>query len=154
MGVSELSEVHGPSAVIITKFGLVTLGVGSPPVAVRYTSVAFVHEYSPAILKFPFASVLTALVSIGVAFVPSPIVPTLYNWIAEFETGCWPPTTSPLLPVVAATVVFTEEEIAHPANKRVKSEDAANIIGRILMRPSLSANQCSTIGAVSFGYSL
>jgi hypothetical protein len=154
MGDPGLSDVHGPNAVIIARFGLVALGVGLPPVAVRYTSVAFVHEYSPAMLKFPFASVVTALVSSGVAVAPSPIVPTLYSWIVEFGTGCWPPTTIPLLPVVTATVVFTEEEVAHPANKRAKSVDAVKIVGRILMRPSLSANECSTIGAVSCGYSL
>jgi hypothetical protein len=77
MGVPGLSEVHGPSAVIIARFGFVMPGPGSPPIAVRYTSVAFVHEYSPEMLKFPFASVVTALVSSGVAFVPSPVVPTV-----------------------------------------------------------------------------
>jgi hypothetical protein len=96
-----------------------------------------VHEYNPAMLKFPFASVVTALVNSGVAFAPSPSVPTLYSWITAFETGCWPPTTSPLLTVVVtATVGFTAEGDAHPANKRAISVGEANIIERILIRPS------------------
>jgi hypothetical protein len=89
------------------------------------------------------------LVSSGVAFVPSPIVPTLYNWIDAFVTDCCPPTTCPLLAAVTAADVLTEGRTVHPVNKRAISIDVANVIGRILIRPSLRSNHCSTIGAVS-----
>jgi hypothetical protein len=118
MKVSEFTDVHGPSAVIIARFAFGTLGVGSPPVTVRYTSVALEHEYSPVMLKFPFASVVTVFVSSGVAVVPSPVVPTLYSWIVEFVTGCWPPIAIPLLPVAAAAAVLTEGCTEHPARAR------------------------------------
>jgi hypothetical protein len=98
-----------------------------------------VHEYNPTILKFPDASVVTVLVSSGVATVPSPVVPTVYNWIVEFTTGCWPPVTVPLLPVVAAAVVVTEGGTEHPASKRAVSVKLTHTIGRIVVRPFLAS---------------
>jgi hypothetical protein len=76
MDFIELTDEHGPSAVIIARFAFVNPAPGLPPVAVTYTSLAAVHEYPPAMLKFPFASVLIVFVSNGVAAAPSSAVPT------------------------------------------------------------------------------
>lgn len=77
INVPEVSPVQAPSAVIIARFGFVVVGVGSPPVAVIYTSVALVQLYNPVRLKFPFPSVVTVCVSNAVDELPSPVVPTV-----------------------------------------------------------------------------
>jgi hypothetical protein len=140
MKVSEFTDVHGPSAVIIARFAFGTLGVGSPPVTVRYISVALVHEYSPMMLKFPFASVVTVFVSSGVAAVPSPAVPTLYSWIVEFVTGCWPPIAIPLLPVAAAAIVLTGDGIEQPASARAAILHTTQTIDRTVFIPLLTSS--------------
>jgi len=101
-------------------------GIGSPPVAVKYTSVAFRQENSPAILKLPFESVVTVLVSRGVAYVSSPLVPTAYSSIVAFEIGCEPPRTVPLAPAIERTELVLDEP--HPARKTTPIIEAASEI--------------------------
>jgi hypothetical protein len=75
--VPEFSEEHGPNAFIRAISGLAEGNPGFPPVAVKYTYVAFVQEYRPVMLKLPFASEVTVWVNNGVAVEPSPVVPTV-----------------------------------------------------------------------------
>jgi hypothetical protein len=117
MGFSLLNDVHGPSAVMSARFPLAIPGRGSPPVAVRYTSVAFAQEYSPLILKLPFESVVTVFVSRGVARVRSPVVPMVYSSMVAFETACEPPSTVP----VPFDIEGRETELDEPhPDRRIK----------------------------------
>lgn len=75
--VSGPREEQGPTTAIIDRLGLLRPMPGSPPVAVRYVSVALEHEKIPAKVKFPLASEVTVLVNSGVLAEPSPVVPTV-----------------------------------------------------------------------------
>jgi hypothetical protein len=50
---------------------------GSPPVAVRYVSVALEQEKRPPNMKFPLMSEVTVLANRGVLAEPSPVMPTV-----------------------------------------------------------------------------
>jgi hypothetical protein len=126
--VPEFSAMHGPSAAINARFGFVTFDIGSPPVAVTYTSVVPVHEYNPAILKFPFVSVVTTFVSRGVATVLSPVVPTAYNCMVEFAIGCLPPITTSPSPVLAAAPLEIAKGAEHPEKRTTAIKTVACII--------------------------
>ena len=75
--VPEVNEEHGPNAFIRAILELPEGKPGFPPVAVKYTYVAFVQENRPSMLKLPFASEVTVCVNKGVALEPSPVVPTV-----------------------------------------------------------------------------
>jgi hypothetical protein len=140
MGVAGFNDVHCPSAVISARFGFVAPAAGLPPIAVRYTWVALVHEYSPTILKFPSASAVTVFVSKGVAVVAMPLVLTLYSWIDAFATGLSPPTTCPLFPEVTLAIVLTGRDATHPEIEKQGIIAAANMIDRVFTgRPYIAA---------------
>lgn len=75
--MSGVTEEHEPITAIIDRLGLLRPTAGSPPVAVRYVSVALEHENRPAKVKFPLESEVTVLVNSGVLAEPSPAVPTV-----------------------------------------------------------------------------
>ncbi len=74
---------------------------GLPPVATMYTwllppEIAFPlasnpQAYLPVMLNAPPAPLVTGEVSIGMAAVPLPPLPTVYSWMVDPTTPCWPP---------------------------------------------------------------
>jgi hypothetical protein len=74
--VPGVREEQGPTTAIINRLGLFRPMPGSPPVAVRYVSVALEHEKRPPKVKFPLESEVTVLVNSGVLAEPSPVIPT------------------------------------------------------------------------------
>jgi hypothetical protein len=66
---------------------------------------------------------VTLLVSSGAAAEPSPLVPTVYNWIVEFETGSCPPRIVPLIPIDFSGVALdTEGDNEQPDRRRMPTD--------------------------------